>query len=139
MAARQKLTPDVQRRICDAIAIGATYELAAKYGGVAYETFRRWREGNRAFCAALEDAEGRAAIGWLAKIEQAASAGSWQAAAWKLERRYPQDFGRTIQEQHHTGTVVQEHTGALEVHAVDYRHAIRALAPPADEPDEAAG
>lgn len=138
MAARTKLTPDVQRRICDAIAIGATYDLACKYGGVAFETFRRWREGNRAFCAAVEDAEGRAVVGWLAKIEQAASAGAWQAAAWKLERRYPAVYGRSVQQVEHSGTVVQEHTGALEVFAVDYRNAIRALAPPS-EPEDKAG
>ena len=27
-------------------------------------------------------------------IEMAASEGNWQAAAWKLERRYPETFGR---------------------------------------------
>lgn len=137
MAARPKLTPDVQERICQAIAIGATYELAAKYGGVAYETFRRWRDGNRAFCAAVEDAEGRAAVGWLAKIEKAANEGAWQAAAWKLERRYPQEYGRTVQDQRvqHSGTITQQHSGTVEVRAIDYRHSIRALAP-LDREDE---
>lgn len=133
MAARLKLTPDVQKRICDAIAIGATYDLAAKYGGVAYETFRRWRENNRAFCAAIEEAEGRGAIGWLAKIERAANEGSWQAAAWKLERRYPEDYGRTVQSTQHSGTITQEHTGVVEVRPVDYRQSIRALGPPNEE------
>ncbi len=142
MSRRSKLTPDVQQRICDAIGIGATYEHAAAYGGVAYQTFVRWRDSNSAFCEALKAAEARAVVGWLAKIEKAASDGTWQAAAWKLERRYPHDYGRTIQEQQHSGTVVQEHTGALEVFAVDYRQAIRALAPPPEEPEapeEAAG
>jgi hypothetical protein len=32
-------------------------------------------------------------------------------------------------EQAHSGTVTQEHTGVVEVRAVDYRHSIRALAP----------
>ena len=31
-------------------------------------------------------------------IEQAAKDGTWQAAAWKLERRYPQEYGKTVQE-----------------------------------------
>jgi hypothetical protein len=44
----------------------------------------------------LAEAEGRAAIGWLALIEQAAREGNWQAAAWKLERRYPETYGRTF-------------------------------------------
>lgn len=88
-----------------AILLGATYELAAMYAGVSKRTFERWRE--KAATAAdgtllaqlrerLIQAEGRAAIGWLAKIEKAASEGNWQAASWKLERRYPETYGRTF-------------------------------------------
>lgn len=86
-----------------AMLLGARYDLAAMYAGISDQTFRRWRqqaehakEGTP--LARLRDrltqAEGRAAIGWLAKIEKAASEGNWQAAAWKLERRYPEDWGR---------------------------------------------
>ena len=49
------------------------------------------------FHARLTEAEGRAAIGWLAKIEKVANEGDWKAAAWKLERRYPETYGRTFQ------------------------------------------
>ena len=77
-------------------------------------------------------------MGWLAKIEQAANQGHWQAAAWKLERRYPQEYGRTVQNVEHSGTVVQEHTGAVEVRAVDYRHSIRAIVTSEDR-EELAG
>jgi len=93
-------------RLEQAILIGATYELAAKYAGISIDTFQRWRE--RALTAKegtplaqlrdrLRQAEGRAAIGWLAKIEKAATEGNWQAASWKLERRYPEMYGRTMQ------------------------------------------
>jgi hypothetical protein len=37
-------------------------------------------------------------VGWLAKIEAAANEGAWQAAAWKLERRYPHEYGRSAVE-----------------------------------------
>ena len=37
-----KLTAESQKRITDAIRVGATYELAAQYGGVAYNTFNEW-------------------------------------------------------------------------------------------------
>jgi hypothetical protein len=88
-----------------AILIGATYELAAMYAGISQRTFARWRaqaetakEGTplAALRNRLIEAEGRAAIGWLAKIERAANEGNWQAASWKLERRYPEQFGRTF-------------------------------------------
>jgi len=118
MARPTKLTPDVQERICQAIQLGATYELAAQYGGVHYQTFLDWMEKGRAdvakqpylaFYEAIKLCEGKAVAGWLAKIEKAASEGSWQAAAWKLERRYPKEYGRTVQE--HQG---QGKDGAVE-------------------------
>lgn len=142
MARRTKYSSEVVKRITDAVAIGATYELACKYAGVSYELFRQWRERNLAFLEAVQEAEGRAAVGWLAKIEKAANEGTWQAAAWKLERRYPQEYGRTVQDQRvqHSGTITQEHTGAVTIAAVDYRSSIRSLTPPdAPELEDAAG
>lgn len=103
MARRSKLTPQTQKRILDAIKLGATYELAAKYGGISYETFNEWRKGKPAFSEALAQAEGDGALIWLAKIEKAASDGDWRAAAWKMERRYPDTYGRTVSEQQHSG------------------------------------
>lgn len=103
MAARCKLTPEVQERICQALSVGATYEHAAAFGGITYETLNQWRKTKPGFSEALKDAEARAVVGWLAKIERAASEGVWQAAAWKLERRYPQLYGRTLQQVEHSG------------------------------------
>lgn len=84
--------------------MGATYELAAGYGGISYELFRQWREKHVAFFDAVKAAEAEAAVGWLQKIEAAAD-DSWQAAAWKLERRYPNEYGRTVVDQKHSGEV----------------------------------
>jgi len=123
MARSSKLTPEVQQRICDALGVGATYELAASYGGVAYETFRQWRETKPAFSGALKDAEGRAAVALLAKIQKAAGEGTWQAAAWILERRYPQLYGRTVQTVEATVTATVDATvtarAALREHLSD--------------------
>jgi hypothetical protein len=90
-------------KLCQALRVGATYELAAKFAGISYATFLRWRQRaetakDGTALALLRDrmalVEGEAAIGWLAKIELAASEGNWQAAAWKLERRYPEQYSR---------------------------------------------
>lgn len=118
MARPTKLTPETQAEICRALEMGATFELAAQFGGVSYASFNEWRKRGEAelarregnvkpgtrkweteqpfvqFFEATKKAEARAAIGWLAKIEKAANDGSWQAAAWKLERRYPERYGR---------------------------------------------
>lgn len=89
-----------------AILIGATYELAALYAGISKRTFARWRaemedadEGTplAKLRDRLQEAEGRAAFTWLTQIERVANEGNWQAAAWKLERRWPETYGRTMQ------------------------------------------
>jgi transposase len=93
-----KFTPERVQQILDAIALGATFRLACMYAGVSEDTFARWREAKTDFADAVKQAEGRGAIGWLTKIEKAANDDNWQAAAWKLERRYPQEYGRKVQE-----------------------------------------
>ena len=117
MARPTKLTPEVQERIVQAIGVGATYELAAQYGGVSYDAFNDWmnkgggpaaREPYCQFCQAVKEAEGKAVVKWLAKIETAASDGTWQAAAWKLERRYPGAYGRHSIDVKHGGAVAMQ-------------------------------
>src|SRR5687768_14410785 len=98
---RSKYTPDVVKRLTDAIKLGATYELACNYAGIHIDTFCHWRNTRPEFSEAVKEAEGAGAVGWLARIEQAAQAGTWQAAAWKLERRYPEQYGRTVSDHRH--------------------------------------
>lgn len=109
MARPSKFTSDTVERLCHAITLGATYELACKYAGLSYETFNEWRNGRKfpkgttaeqkaEFSDAINAAEGEATVAWLHTIERAASGGHWQAAAWKLERRYPSSYGRRVNE-----------------------------------------
>jgi transposase len=100
-----KFTPETRDKVKQAIQMGATYEIAANYAGVSYMTFRDWMKRGEAgeddyveFFETIKASEGRAAVGWLAKIEAAANDGNWQAAAWKLERRYPHQYGKQVQE-----------------------------------------
>lgn len=102
MARRSKYTTEVVKKLCHAIELGATYELACNYAGIHYDTFRTWQLTKPEFSDAIKDAEGKAVVGWLNIIEGEAAAGSWQAAAWKLERRYPHVYGKTVSEQQHT-------------------------------------
>jgi hypothetical protein len=114
-----KRTPEVEKRIFDAIRLGATYKLAAQYGGIDVATLYRWLDKDATFAMRLKEAEGGAVVGWLAKIEKAASDGNWQAAAWKMERRYPEDYSLR-QRLEHTGAdggpiqVEQDVTYSLE-------------------------
>jgi len=115
MSRPTKLNPDVQARIVEAIDMGATYELAAQAGGVSIDSFSLWMKKGEdgktepycGFYGAIKESEGRAAVMWLKVIEKAAREGTWQAAAWKLERRYPNQYGRTVVQTEHK--VVDEH------------------------------
>lgn len=93
---RTKFTAQVVERITTAIQLGATYEDACNYAGITYMTFNRWMKAKSKFCEAVKEAEGQATVQWLAIIQQEAIRGNWQAAAWKLERRYPDRYGRQV-------------------------------------------
>lgn len=98
MARKSKYTDETVTKIEQAVKLGATYRLAALYGGISETTFHEWMNKKPAFSERIKEAEGAASVQWLAKIEKAAGEGAWQAAAWKLERRYPQEYGRKVTE-----------------------------------------
>jgi hypothetical protein len=107
MARPTKLTPETIKKLCEAIRLGAPYEHACNYAGIGFSTFNRWREKAEnsksgkfwQFWQDIKKAEGDATKGWLKIIEDAAKEGNWPAAAWKLERRYPTEFGKRIQQK----------------------------------------
>lgn len=98
MARRSKLTDAVQMRICQAIQAGATYEMAANLVGVRRQTIATWlvrgekqSSGRyRTFFDAFKKAEALCCVANLAVIKKSAQEGTWQAAAWLLERRFPE-------------------------------------------------
>jgi hypothetical protein len=69
---------------------------AAAHAGIHHDTFYDWL-GNPTFSDAIEKAEAEAKIRAVGQIVRAAQGGTWQAAAWWLERRYPKQFGRRDQ------------------------------------------
>ena len=94
-AGQTKRTPALEKRLVDALRLGATDTLACQYAGISTDTLSRWQHASAAFAAVLTRARGELGVGLLATIEQAARL-DWRAAAWKLERRWPQDYGRQI-------------------------------------------
>jgi hypothetical protein len=94
MGRPSKYTPEVIERLITAIKLGAPYKHACDYARISFETLCQWQRKYPELVDQLKEAEGAAVVQWLAKIEKAASEGNWQAMAWKLERRYPESFGR---------------------------------------------
>lgn len=104
--AASKLTPEAQDRICLLLKTGASAETAAEAAGIAPRTLRLWmargdpsRERKadapyREFRAAVERAEVEVEAILVGRINQASAKGSWQAAAWLLERKWPDRYIR---------------------------------------------
>lgn len=112
-----KLTSEVQHRIVQAIQAGNYMETAAAYAGINKSTLYLWlkrgaREKERLeknsrarmrkaeapyvkFSNAVEKALAEAEMRDVMIIGKAASE-QWQAAAWRLERKFPQRWGRRV-------------------------------------------
>ena len=102
MPAKPKYNDQLHRAIVAAIEQGTPYRHAAAIAGISEDTLAAWRKRFPALSDDIKAAEGRAVAGRLARIRKAED-DHWQAAAWWLERKYPQEFGRTVHEQQHTG------------------------------------
>ncbi len=103
MAGRKtKLTPEVQKKIVEYIRGGAYKAHAAEAAGVSVDAVDNWiRRGEDSdeepyteFAAAMRQAQGEDAVRDVQVISRAATDGDWKAAAWKLERKYPAEFGQ---------------------------------------------
>ena len=116
-----KLTPEVQNRIVAAIQRGAYIETAAQLAGISKPTFYDWLKRGQAISAMLDEAHeneqpdisaheadlanfsnavnralAESEVRDITAIDTAAQQGTWQAAAWKLERKHHQRWGRKV-------------------------------------------
>lgn len=134
MAGRpSKLTPQTHDKIIGAIKAGNYLETAARYAGVDQSTLHRWlnrgKDENaepeyRQFYEAVESARAEAEARNVALIQQAANAGTWQAAAWYLERTAHSRWGRkqSLEVSGNGGEPVQ-----IEVDATALEAKVRAI------------
>src|SRR5438309_1762379 len=97
---RAKLTPDVQETILLHLRRGANIDVAAACAGIHRDTYFDWMKRGKtgeepyaAFVDAVHRAMAECESLDLATILEA-SKSVWQAAAWRLERRYPERYGR---------------------------------------------
>jgi hypothetical protein len=111
-----KLTSEVQARIFQAVAKGASYQMCADSGGITRKTLHNWlrrgqieceeqEEGTReetthygVFYRAFKAFEAQLGLDMLDTITGAAKKGPqyWAAAMTLLARRFPQDFGERM-------------------------------------------
>lgn len=89
-------------RILLALRAGNYAETAAAFAGIDKTTFYDWLKKGAAqskgqlseFSHAVEKAMAEAEMRDLSNIGAAAGRGEWQASAWRLERKFPDRWGR---------------------------------------------
>ena len=121
-----KLNIDTHNKIISAIRAGNYIETAAAYAGIDKSTLYDWlkrgeREKQRVaqnprykirkseepyveFSNAVEKALAEAEVRDVAIIAKAAEE-QWQAAAWRLERKFPDRWGRKKLDIEHSGEI----------------------------------
>jgi hypothetical protein len=98
-----KPTSEIQEKIVSAIVAGNYTETAAIVSGVNKKIFNEWLLKGRKqktgiysdFLNAIEKAQAEAEMKDIEIINMAAEK-DWQAAAWRLERKFPERWGKRI-------------------------------------------
>lgn len=83
--------------VCAALAAHNTVTAACGYAGINKQTFYRWLKMYKDFSDAVTRAEASSDVRLVSLIVKEAQAGTWNAAAWLLERhpRTKKDWHRT--------------------------------------------
>lgn len=100
-----KFNPETCHKIIQALEAGNYRKTAAALAGVSERTFYSWikkAESHKTgkyvqFLQSVKKAEEKAKAYHLQQIRKASENGSWQASAWYLERKHPQEWGRRQQ------------------------------------------
>lgn len=93
MAGRRSKATDARKdALLNALRAGNTRQAAAAFAEISRMTFYRWLESDATFRDSVEKAEADAEVRFASHVARAATNGTWQAAAWWLERRRPADF-----------------------------------------------
>lgn len=120
----------IQKEIIESLKMGNYLETAAAFSGIDVVTLRRWiKRGDRElqridekggrirksealyveFCTACKKAMAEAEMRDVLLIYQAAK-DNWQAAAWRLERKFPERWSRKDRHE-----ITGKNGGAIEI------------------------
>lgn len=131
MARPAKLSKEIIAKIHDGLVAGNYIDTACEYAGIAPASYYRWMKEAEAddapellleFRESVKSARAEAEYRNVALIQQAAQKGTWQAAAWWLERTNANRWGR---QQKVTAEVSGIGGGPIEV--VDAKAAVIAF------------
>ncbi len=94
MARPTKRTPEVEKRIMDALAAGGSRRLACEYAGIDQKTLENWMKRYSDFFDAVIRAESQCEMSAILSLRAGwAQTGDWRAGLEWLKRRRPKDWG----------------------------------------------
>ncbi len=92
---KRVLDESKQKEILAILAVGCSQSMAAKYVGCSPQTIRNEAERNPKFAEQMRQAKGNMELGLIRNIRNAAKKEQyWRAAAWALERCFPERYAR---------------------------------------------
>lgn len=101
VGAPTKFTPEIAENIIQSIRMGNYVDVAALCAGIQRDRLKEWlykgANGHRTYKQFTQDIQQAIAESEqrdLTLIDMAAMQGFWQAAAWKLERKFPNRWGK---------------------------------------------
>ena len=145
-----KLTPELQQEFIAAIESGLTNKSACDYVGIDESTFYAWlniarkaeleaaENGTKIpknikpfseFSKSLKKAEARFKAYHCKNIKRAGDEGAWQASAWLLERKFPEEYGKNRDAQliNMNSTVIASDKADLSIISSDDLNKLAAL------------
>ncbi len=100
-----KYGKEITAQLAELLAGGMGRVDSCQMAGISFETFSVWMEDKRKpeFSESIKKAEMVCKQRNIARVQNASKL-HWQAAAWFLERKYPDEFAiRQIQKLEHSG------------------------------------
>jgi hypothetical protein len=86
---RSKRTEEVRAAILASMGEGATDTWAFQAAGISSTTFYDWVRGDAGFASEIKRVR---AVYYLSRLKVLQKSTAWQAVAWELERRAPEEF-----------------------------------------------
>lgn len=127
---KTKLTLEIQEEIGTNIETGMTIKNAALAAGIDESTFYKWmNRGENAtsgqyfqFVKYIKESKAKSEKKHVDNIKKAANDGAWQASAWILERRFPEDWGRIDRLSLSGHIKTEEEPGVLDDDIIEARN-----------------
>jgi len=91
-----KYSKKLAEQVAALVGEGVPAKHAAAACGIGESTFYEWRGKYPEFSELLEQKRGEAIRDRVRLIKRAGEQGSWQAAAWYLERQAPEEFALKV-------------------------------------------